>query len=178
MMKKCLLILLTFSSVIYAGYRDYTSQDQEVFYDSGMCLARQKKIADWKGLKQAIAVIYNDIEEIQQIIDLFLMVNGTSISKDVLPSDQLMDMIHKQISEHNEYADVCTDAILLAAAYQKIFYIFIEVCPCQPSLAVFVSCVDNNYDKINDFDKDRLQFALTDFMHRFEDFQLTIKEIL
>ena len=178
MMKKCLLILLTFSSVVCAGYRDYTPQDQEIFYDSGICLANQKKITDWEGLKKAVAVIYNNVEEIQQIIDLFFMVNGTSISKEISPSDQLMDIIHKEISEHDEYADVCTDAILLAAAYQQIFYIFIEVCPCQPSLAIFISCMDNNYDKINALDRDRLQFALTDFMNRFEDLQSTVKEIL
>jgi len=38
--------------------------------------------------------------------------------------------------------------------------------------------MDNNYDKINALDRDRLQFALTDFMNRFEDLQSTVKEIL
>lgn len=178
MMRKCLLILLTFSSVAYARYRDYTPQDQEVFYDSGMCLARQKKIADWQDLKEATAVIYNEIQEIQQIIDLYLMMNGTPVSKETLPSDQLMDLMYKDIAEHDTCLDLYTNVIALAAAYQKIFYIFVEVCPCQPSLAIFVYFLDDNCDNINDSDKDRLQLALTNFMDRFEDLQSTIEEIL
>jgi hypothetical protein len=163
---------------MYAGYRDYTPQDQEIFYDSGICLANQKKIADWKDLKQAIAAIYNNVEEIQQIVDLYLMMNGAPVNKETLPSDQLMDMIYKEIIQHNECVDLYTDVIALAAAYQQIFYIFIEISPREHSLAIFVSCLDSNYDKINSLDRERLQLTLTNFMRRFEDFKSTIKEIL
>lgn len=178
MMKKMLLIACILSSILmHAGSIEYTSQDLEMFYDAGICLARQGKINDWQSLKEATAVLYQDIQEVQQIIDLSLMMNGVVASQDTLASDKLMDEIYKQIIEHDEYIHLEMDFITFAESYQKLFCIFIEECNGNPSLITFMNYLDSN-DMIDADSLQRIQAALDDFIIRFENIQSTLQDIL
>lgn len=176
-MKKWLFILLSVSSMMHAVFTDYTPQDQAFFYESGICLATQSKIVDWQSLKQVTAVLYHDIEEIQQIVDLFLMMNGTFIEEGVTGADQLMNVISQQIAEHQEYLYIELDFIALAAACQDLFCVYLEVCPCEPSLVAFTNCLDSNDTSISVDSKKRLMQSYHDFTIRFNKFQITVQEI-
>lgn len=176
-MKKWLFILLSVSSMMHAVFTDYAPQDQAFFYESGICLAAQSKIVDWQSLKQVTSVMYHDIQEIQQIVDLFLMMNGTIIEEGVTGADQLMNVISEQIAEHQEYLYIELDFIALAAACQELFCVYLEVCPCQPSLVAFKNCLDSNDTSISIDSKKRLVQSYDDFTIRFNKFQITVQEI-
>lgn len=176
-MKKWLFILLSVSSMMHAVFTDYAPQDQAFFYESGICLAAQSKIVDWQSLKQVTSVMYHDIQEIQQIVDLFLMMNGTIIEEGVTGADQLMNVISEQIAEHQEYLYIELDFIALAAACQELFCVYLEVCPCQPSLVAFKNCLDSHDTSISIDSKKRLVQSYDDFTIRFNKFQITVQEI-
>ncbi|AXK60697.1 hypothetical protein C0J27_02995 [Candidatus Chromulinivorax destructor] len=163
--------------MMHAVFTDYAPQDQAFFYESGICLAAQSKIVDWQSLKQVTSVMYHDIQEIQQIVDLFLMMNGTIIEEGVTGADQLMNVISEQITEHQEYLYIELDFIALAAACQELFCVYLEVCPCQPSLVAFKNCLDSNDTSISIDSKKRLVQSYDDFTIRFNKFQITVQEI-
>ena len=175
-MKTVLVVLLSFVTSVYAGYDDYSVQEKEAFYDAGMCLAHQHKITDWKSLKKVSAILYDDIEEVQQIVDLFLMMNGSKTSDKILASDQLFDMIDDEVTQNSKYVLLQKDFVLLVAAYQHIFYVFIDICPCQPTLTMFLNCLVNQCDVVDSIDQEMFVKVVDDFLDQFEQFQLELQD--
>lgn len=179
MMKKLLFFLLLSIVPVHGGYEDYEQQEQQAFYDVGICLAQQNKIDDWSSLKQAAAGMYDNIEDIQELVDLFLIMNGVSINQITEPMNQLFDIIEQEIArDYSEYNHIQMSFVELIAIYQDLFSFFLQTSKGLHSPALFLSYVNNSCDLMSDEERETFQSKMDYFELIFEKFEILLDEIL
>ncbi len=94
---------------------------QELIYDMGICLAGQDLIVDNQSAKDAFINVYNQIEQVNQIIDLFMIIDEELVEQEITTIEDLIDY---EIAVEDNVAQSC---IAWLAAYQKVFIIFLQI---------------------------------------------------
>jgi hypothetical protein len=124
MIKKLMMMCLMLFPAIQA--QDIDQQDidleyQELIYDMGISLIRQQTIIDNVTAKNALVNLYNEVEQVNQIIDLFMIIDEELVELEISTVEDLIDF---QIEMNKNMAQSC---IAWLAAYQHVFTIFLEI---------------------------------------------------
>ena len=179
-MKYLLLILLSFVASMNAGSQEDDGlflQRQELFYDAGVSLAHQEKVINWQSFKNAAIGVYNEVQGVQELIDLLFMMDENLIENDMRSFDELIDSFDKQMSKTAEYQEFEIDLIVLVAAYQRIFSIFIKMHPSEPTFEIFSGCLDDYLESSDHLLYDEMKDALDGFVEAFNIFQDKMEDL-
>lgn len=167
------LILLSLSTSMYASSPEDDSffvQRQELFYNAGISFAHQVKIVDGQSLKDATVGVYNEVQDLQDLVNLFVVIDE-NIDEENIPSfDQLIDIFDDQMSQADGYEDFKVDLIILMESYQRIFSIFIKMCPDELSFETFVANLNDCLESSDDLHEE-MKEALNDFTNAFNIFE-------
>lgn len=124
MIKKLTVMFL----MLFVGVQaqDFDQQEidlsyQELIYDMGISLTRQETIVDNTTAKNALINLYNEVEQVNQIIDLFMMIDEELVELEISTVEDLIDF---EIEMNKNMAQSC---IAWLAAYQHVFTIFLEI---------------------------------------------------
>lgn len=120
------LIFATFFVAAQQDMQDYDQQDDNIAYyelvfDIGMNLAQQKQIEDMSSLQEALSEVYQQVDQVAQIVDVYMMMDE--------------DLAHQNISSVAELIDyeIGGDEVLAQAmvawlsAYQTLFFVFTAI---------------------------------------------------
>ena len=121
MMKKLFLIVVTFFATIQA--QDVNQDDanlafQELIYDMGICLADQDTVVDVPTAKAALLHLYQDVSQVMQIVDLFMIIDEEVVEQKITTVEELIDY------EIEIQQDAAQYGIAWLRAYQDLFIIF------------------------------------------------------
>jgi hypothetical protein len=134
MMKKLFLILLTFFAAVQAQDTDQDDLDfafQELVYDMGISLARQNLIIDMPTAKNALLNVYQDVTQVMQIVDLFMIIDEEIVEQNITTIDALIDF------EINGKQAIAQTGIAWLSAYQNLFIVFTSLHPEDSSFEVW-----------------------------------------
>lgn len=124
MMKKLALIFAMIFVPMHAQDFDQQAMDlalQELIYDMGMSLSDQDLIVDGPSAKNALLNVYQQVEQVAQIIELFMIIDEELVALDISTIDNLIDF---ELNHHPVMAQAC---INLLSAYQNLFILFIQL---------------------------------------------------
>lgn len=94
MMKKILFMLMAFILPLQAqnqAQEEFDPAFQELLYDIGMQLAQQNKIVDVSSAKVASDSLYQNVPQLTQLVDLYLMVDEACLEQNITNLDSLID---------------------------------------------------------------------------------------
>ncbi|MBV8661218.1 MAG: hypothetical protein JO129_03690 [Candidatus Dependentiae bacterium] len=130
MIKRLFLIAMAFFVTAQAQDFDEDALEvafQELIYDIGMSLVDQNLITDVATAKNALLYIYQNVEQVQQIIDLQIGMDSELIENQTTTIDQLIDF------EMNSHEDIVRAGIAWLTAYQQLFIAFVALHPADTS---------------------------------------------
>lgn len=136
MFKKILLIISFFTVAIKAqDIEQVQMQDalDQLLYTIGMNLAAQTTIQDEVIGKTVLLRLYDQVPQVAQIIDMFLMLDQEMVDYNITSCDQLIDY------EVNEHYDLAMSLIVFAASLQNVFVQFNLLHPDDASYQVWRS---------------------------------------
>ena len=139
MLKRLFLIVLTSFACLQGQEIAEKVTDlafQELVYDMGMNLADQHLVVDGPTLKKALVCLYEDVQQVTQIIDLFLIIDEELVEQNITTIDQLVDY---EIATHPY---VVESAITWLSAYQKLFMIFMALHPQDASFETWCNDIE------------------------------------
>ncbi len=163
MMKKLFLIVCMFFGAVHAQDKDYVGidfeyQDQdsnvdyedddygddfidiayeELVYDVGMNLANQDLIVDIDTAKNALLSLYQNVVQVTQIVDLFMMIDDEIVELNITTMDELFEY---ELNNHESVMQAC---VAWLTAYQNMFIVFQSIHSENASLEVW--CQDMLY---------------------------------
>lgn len=120
-MKKLFLIVVTFFATVQAQDVDQDDANiafQELIYDMGICLADQDTIIDAPTAKSALLHLYQDVSQVMQIVDLFMIIDEEVVEQKITTVEELIDY------EIEIQQDAAQAGIAWLSAYQNLFIIF------------------------------------------------------
>ncbi len=91
---------------------------EELIYEMGMNLAEQDLIIDAQTAKQALLSLYQNVEQVTQVIDLFMMIDYEVAELNITNLDELFEY---ELNNHAEMVQACVAWLI---AYQNMFMIF------------------------------------------------------
>jgi hypothetical protein len=91
---------------------------EELIYEMGVKLAEQDLIVDAQTTKQALLSLYQNIEQVTQVVDLFMMIDDEIAQLDITNMDELFEY---ELNHHPEMVQAC---VVWLKAYQNMFMIF------------------------------------------------------
>lgn len=124
MIKKLMFMFLMIFAVAQAQDEDQQVSDfafQELIYDLGRNLADQEVIVDNATAKNALIHAYYQVDQVNQILDLFMMIDEEIADQEIVTVEDLIDY---EMAMNKNMAESC---IAWLAAYQKVFIIFLEI---------------------------------------------------
>ncbi len=125
MIKKLLALIFALFSCVHAQQDDdsalFDFAFQELIYDIGVNLAQQQKIIDDVSAKDALMNVYEQVDQVAQIVDLFMMIDDEIVELGISSIEELIDF---ELDHNENMAQAC---IAWLAAYQKVFNIFIQI---------------------------------------------------
>lgn len=130
MIKRLFLIAMTFFVTAQAQDFDQSALEvafQELIYDMGMSLVDQDLIIDVATAKNALLNIYENVEQVQQIIDLQMGMDSELVENQVTTIDQLIDF------EIDAHENVIQTGVVWLTAFQKLFTTFMALHPVDAS---------------------------------------------
>ncbi|MDP3787809.1 MAG: hypothetical protein Q8Q60_00655 [Candidatus Chromulinivorax sp.] len=106
--------------------QDYDQDDlnpalQELVFDVGMSLAEQNTIVDIMSMKDALSHVYQDVYDVAQIVDMYMMIDEEIVEQNITTLDALIDY------EINGNEVLAQAAIAWLLAYQDLFIIFTAI---------------------------------------------------
>jgi hypothetical protein len=110
---------------------------EELIYEMGMNLAEQDLIVDGITAKQALLSLYQNVEEVTQIVDLFMMIDDEIAALDITTIDELFEY---ELHNHSDMVQAC---VAWLTAYQNMFIIFQSIHADDSSFEVW--CQDMLY---------------------------------
>jgi hypothetical protein len=141
MMRKLFLIfgmiflVLKAEEDIYEDYEDVRDFN-ELIYQIGMSLSYQAKITDYATAKDAFLNVYNKVDQVTQIFNLFFEANYELAELNITDIDQLIDYV---LSCNQE---IIAAGVLCLSKYQKLFSIFIAMHPYNNSFEIWEKDMD------------------------------------
>lgn len=177
MIKKLFLIVLTLFATAQAQDLQQESCDlafQELIYDIGMSLAVQNLIVDNVTARDAMLNVYEDVEQVTQIVDLFLMIDEEMVELEITTIDALVDY---EMQNHKKIAESC---IAWLFAYQNLFKVFVTIHPQDNSFEVwcddvlFISSLEEGQE-LEDLGYAQLWQASYDVLEAQSNFEETLK---
>ena len=149
---------------------------EELIYEMGMNLAEQDLIVDAQTAKQALLSLYQNVEQITQVIDLFMMIDYEVAELNITNLDELFEY---ELNNHPEMVQACVTWLI---AYQNMFMIFESIHSDDSSFEVW--CQDMLYfaalaDNEQPTDSDYLQLwqAGVAVLQTQEDFEDALDDI-
>lgn len=121
MIKKMFFIVLAFFTTMQVQSQDQDDIDSafhELIYNMGICLSEQNTIVDAITAKHALLNLYQNVGQITQIVDLFMVVDEEIIEQNITTVEELIDY---EINSQNVIAQA---GIAWLQAYQDLFIIF------------------------------------------------------
>jgi hypothetical protein len=184
MMKKLMMALcFMFASVHPQDFKqeDFDQQEtdlafQELIYDMGVVLAVQNPIVNNATGTQALINLYNQVEQVNQIVDLFMMIDEELVDLDITTIEDLIDY---EINQNEPIAQSC---IAWLAAYQKVFTIFLEIHGQQASFIdwchdmAFVASLDSD-TQLEDPSYEALWQAVYEVLQAQKVFEAALQEL-
>jgi len=158
-MKKLFLIASMFFGVVHAQDEDFDQdyvaidfeyQDEnddydddyvdiayeQLVYDVGISLANQDLIVDTQTAKNALLSLYQNVTEVTQIVDLFMMIDDEIVELDITTIDELFDY---ELQNNESVVQACVAWLI---AYQNLFIVFQSM---HPENSFEVWCQDMMY---------------------------------
>ncbi len=179
MIKKLFLMGLMFFATAQAqdyDQDDYNPAFQELVFDVGMSLAEQNTIEDLASMKEALLQVYQDVYDVAQIIDMFMMIDEEIVEQNITTLDALIDY---EINGDEDFAQI---AIAWLSAYQDLFIIFKAMHQEDSSFDVwcndiaFLGSLEDD-EMPEDADYIQLWLAVYIFYQAQEDFEYALKSI-
>jgi len=118
--KKFLYILLSFCMVLQADEASDLAYQQFKF-EIGINLVQQDFIVDWQSTESAMLQAYQDVDNLSQIIDLYLMIDETLQANNITTFQALINFY---ITPNQEVSQAVTEWL---AAYQDLFLTFVAL---------------------------------------------------
>ena len=149
---------------------------QELVYDMGISLAGQNLIVDNQSAKDALINVYNQVDQVNQIVDLFMMIDEEIVGQEI---STIEDLIDYEIAMHDNLAQSC---IAWLAAYQNAFMIFLEIHGPDASFVdwcqdvVFISSLQGD-EELENPAYEALWQASYDVIEAQKDFEAALQEI-
>ncbi len=94
---------------------------QELIFDIGMNLVYQDTVVDRATMKDALAHLYQNVYEVMQIVDMYMMIDEEFIAQNITTLDQLIDY---ELDGDEQLAQA---AIAWLSAYQTLFIMFTAI---------------------------------------------------
>jgi len=122
------LLLMTLLVFVGVQAQDNSEVDvdfafEQLVYVMGMSLAEQNTIVDEVSAQKAILALYEDVEQVALITDVFLQIDNEMLEHNV---NTVEDLIAFELKEHH---DLAMAIIILLATYQDVFMIFKNLHP-------------------------------------------------
>lgn len=138
-MKKFLLILLSFAGLVSAQESDTFFDDDQVFYEAGIELARHDKIVDWQHVRTSARTAYHNVEGVHAFFDLGALFLGADETNSI---DEIMDLFESTLPADIEQ-EFKLDLIEVVMAFQDVFVQFNAITLNQPTPEFFMYCTHN-----------------------------------
>lgn len=150
-MKKFLLVLLSFSYLVSAQESNIFFEEDQLFYEAGVELARHKTIIDWQNLRISAKKTYENIEGVHALFDLGGLFLGADETNSI---DEIMDLFESTLPADIE-EEFKLDLVTVVAALQDVFVQFNAITMNQPTPEFFIYCTHNRdaagHSAYNDF---------------------------
>ncbi|MGZ6255085.1 MAG: hypothetical protein ACXWL5_03805 [Candidatus Chromulinivorax sp.] len=124
MFAKMLCMAMTLFVTVHGQYDNGGQIDeafQELIYNIGMHLAQEPVIQDGHDAKKILLKMYDQIDTVTQIIDLFLEIDDVAQEQNVTTFSQMLDY------EKKVHPAMIDAGIIWLQAYQELFKIFVEI---------------------------------------------------
>jgi len=176
-MKKLFLIFIAFMSSVQAQDVNSGAAEvafQELIYDIGISLSDQDIIFDRPTTKNALLHVYEELDEVSQIVDLLLVIDEEMVEQQITTAEELLDY---KIDSHE---DVEKTLIAWLTAYQNLFIVFIALHDSDVSFDTWCSDIDfvtslQDYQEIVDSGYVEFWHASYVFMDAQRNFEVVLR---
>lgn len=123
---------------------------QELIYTMGMNFVKQNPIVDCSSAKNALLHTYEEVDQVRQIVDVFMEIDEEIVARNITTVDALLDF---EMKSHPRIVQTGLDWL---SAYQQVFTIFVGMHQDDRSFEVWrndvalITCMQDDHIVVDD----------------------------